>query len=238
MVLLFLAVMLASPSPSPTPHLKTIMTVKSSPLCGAFAAHVNAAIGSAVQNDQMLGSAILGLRSNDLSGSDLERNGEENRLTNLADAIYKQYRIGETEVTQLRDLAAKASDPDERASLKASADALGGVLYRQHLIQRDLDGFVAYLNASDMRTDMPSNEAYRPDMPVRPGAMSLFTGSAGEYWTPPGFHSTGLTVGHFSHEDDVRMAASASTDFQSRMPAILQDEMTAGSHIEQASVHC
>ncbi len=238
MVLLLLAVMLASPSPSPTPHLKTIMTVKSSPQCGAFAAHVNAAIGSAVQNDQSLGSAILDLRSNDLEGTVLDRNREENSLSNLASAIYKQYRTGETEVAQLRELAAKASDPDAKAALKASADALGGVLYRQHLIQRDLDGFVAYLNASDMLSDMPSDETYRPDMPVRPAAMSLRTGSAGEYWTPQGYHSTGLTVGEESHEDDVRMAASASADFQSRMPAILQDEMTAGSRIELASVHC
>ena len=77
---------------------------------------------------------------------------EIHHLNTLADAIYKQYRAGEREVNQLRDLAKQATDPEEQAELKAAADALGGALYRQHLMQRDLDGFVNFLYASDMMT--------------------------------------------------------------------------------------
>ncbi len=95
MVALLLSVLVAIPSPSPTPPLKTIITVKSSPMCGAFAAHVNAAIGSTVGNDQTLGTAILGLRSSGLAGNVIERNDEIQRLGNLADSIYHQFRIGE-----------------------------------------------------------------------------------------------------------------------------------------------
>jgi hypothetical protein len=240
-LLLLIALATAAPSPSPTPLLKTIVTVKSSPFCGAFAAHVNAAIGSAVANDQTLGTTILNLRSDDLGGNAIERNNEEQRLENLADAIYHQYRAGEAEVAQLRTLAAKASDPAEKASLKASADALGGALYRQHLIQRDLDGFVAFLDTSDMRAGMETFDQPPPELAAgRMGMTGAMTSGMGPYWLPPGYEQrvSALTVGHESHDDDVRMAAAASADFQNRLAAVLQDEMTAGNHIEQASDHC
>src|SRR5208283_5702596 len=92
------------------------------------------------------------LKRPDLDGSSLDRYSEITQLTALADAIYRQYRSGEAEIGTLRALEAQAADADEKAELKAADDALAGALYRQHLIQRDLDGFVAYLNAADMRT--------------------------------------------------------------------------------------
>jgi hypothetical protein len=226
-----------APSPSPTPLLKTIVTVKSSPLCGAFAAHTNAAIGSALANNQSLGTTILTLKSPDLAGSPLDRTSEIHHLNDLADQIYKQYRLGEKEVSLLRDLANQATDPDEKAALKAAADALGGALYRQHLMQRDLDGFVNYLYASDMMAsdDDPTQD---PDAPRRqflddvPGARPLV--GLSPIWTP----SEMPLAGTESLNDDVTMARAASTDFQQRIPALMQDEQTAGNRIETAADNC
>ncbi len=47
-----------------------------------------------------------------------------------------------------------------------------------------------------------------------------------------------LMVGTESLDDDLVMAKAASSDFQDRMPAVMKDELTAGSHIEQAADHC
>jgi hypothetical protein len=115
MLAIVLAALTVSPSPSPTPLLKTIITVKSTPLCGALAAHTNAAINSAVQNDQTLGSTIMTLRSGDLAGSSLDRYSEIHRLSSLADSIYKQYRAGLAEVNRMRELSKQATDPEEQA---------------------------------------------------------------------------------------------------------------------------
>jgi len=227
----------AEPSPSPTPLLKTIVTVKSSPLCGAFAAHTNAAITSAVQNDRNLGNTILTLRSPDLAGSSLDRESEIHHLGALADDMYKQYRLGLSEVNQLRSLAKTASDPDEQAALKAAADALGGALYRQHLIQRDLDGFLNYLYAADMM-DSDDDPTQDPEAPRRqfledvPGARPL-TGIS-PVWTP---YETPL-AGTETLRDDVTMAKAASHDFQDRLPAVMKDELTAGARIETAADNC
>ncbi|HTZ55652.1 MAG TPA: hypothetical protein VMB20_11370 [Candidatus Acidoferrum sp.] len=226
-----------APSPSPTPLLQTIVTVKSSPICGAFAAHTNAAIGSALANDQSLGTTILTLRSPDLAGTSLDRSSEIHHLNALADAIYKQYRAGEREVNELRDLANKATDPDEKAALRAVADALGGALYRQHLMQRDLDGLVNYLYASDMMSsdDDPTAD---PDVPRRqfledvPGAHPI-NGSL-PVWTP---QDTPL-AGTETLTDDVTMARAASQDFLTRLPALRLDEQTAGTRIETAADKC
>lgn len=238
MLAIVLAALTVSPSPSPTPLLKTIITVKSTPLCGAFEAHTNAAIGSAVQNDQTLGSTILTLRSGDLGGSGVDRHFEIHRLTSLADSIYKQYRAGLAEVNQLRSLAKQATDPEEQAEMKASADALGGALYRQHLIQRDLDGFVAFLEASDMMTDDIADGPRHPMTLDMPGAAPAETTA---YWRPSvqnALANPPLLVGSESLADDVAMSRAASVDFQGRMPAVMQDEVTAGSHIELAADHC
>jgi hypothetical protein len=238
MLAIVLAALTVSPSPSPTPLLKTIITVKSTPLCGALAAHTNAAINSAVQNDQTLGLTIMALRSSDLAGSNLDRYSEIHRLSSLADSIYKQYRAGLAEVNRMRELAKQATDPEEQAELKAAADALGGALYRQHLIQRDLDGFVAFLQASDMMTDDNADGPRHPMTQDMPGASPR---EMSAYWTPQyqnAIDHPPLLVGSESLDDDVTMSRAASHEFQTRMPAVMQDELTAGSHIELAADHC
>jgi hypothetical protein len=241
MVTLLLASLLAAvPLPLPTasaaPVLKTIVTVKSSSaFCGAFAAHVNSAIASAVDNDQTLATTITSLRSSDLGVDMVRRQNEINRLFQLGDDIYKQYRSGLNEVKQLRDLAAKTPDPNEKAAIKESADALGGALYRQHLVQRDLDGFAAYLQTGDIRDGMDPDY---PDQPHNVGGSFPASQVPMTVWTPDGWSTTGVGVGKESWSDDVAMANAAADDFLRRVPAILTDEMNAGSRIETAGDHC
>ena len=247
MLAVLLALATAAPSPSPTPEpLKTIVTVKTSPFCGAFASHVNSAISSAVDNDKALGSIMLTLRSNDLANTTITRNNELQQLQHVADDMYRAYRSGLSEVDRLRDLAKTAKDKDEQEQIKSSADALGGVLYRQHLIQRDLDGFIAYIQAGDMRRDSDPELATNNDML---GAGDSYTPSTHTlnspyYWAPVNLgrsvnNPSALPMpGNESWADDVEMASRASSDFQQRLPAIFADEQTAGTRISQANERC
>jgi len=245
MLALLLAVMTASPLPSPTPEpLKTILTVRSTTFCGEFATHVNNAIGNATRNDENLGKLIQTLRAPNLGGNEMERRLERMRLNNTADAMYREYRSGEDEVNHLRALAKSATDPEQKADLTASADALGGVLYRQHLIQRDMDGFLAYLDAGEMRGS--TNDLRLSDEAASPGVhpRSERTGflAPAPYWIPQGVPSNlqqdMLLPGDESATDDLRMARAASHDFESRLAAIFSDELNAGGHISSASDHC
>jgi hypothetical protein len=244
MLPLLLVVALTAPAPSPSSApLQTIVTVRSTTFCGQFATHVNNAIDAAVTNDQNLGRLIVGLRAPELSGDDLARRMEKQRLNNVADALYRQYRAGEDEVAHLRALAKNAPDPDQKKEMTDAADALGGVLYRQHLIQRDMDGFLAYLDASEMRADMNALR-HQDQADNQGGPIDPRTGQANPlpYWIPPNSslwnREMAMQPGDESPEQDLAMARAASADFASRLPAILHDELNAGGHVAAASDHC
>lgn len=244
LVALLVAVATATPAASPAPApLKTIVTVKSSPFCGQFAKHVDAAITSAIANDASLGSVVHILRRPDLEGSSLDRYAEITQLTALADAIYRQYRGGEKEIATLRALEAQAADADEKAELKAADDALAGALYRQHLIQRDLDGFIAYLNAGDMRTlsdaEKSDNIALFGEPDPHQAALDFDLKARADGTGKPPFTGPydGL-AGDESHEDDTRFAQQAAGDFTTRFAPLLGDEMNAATHIEAVSTRC
>ncbi|MBV8639567.1 MAG: hypothetical protein JO322_15925 [Candidatus Eremiobacteraeota bacterium] len=238
MFALVLAIITAVPGPSPTASaepLKTIVTVRSSPFCSEFATHVNAAIDHAVRNDATLGSVILTLHSNDLAENDLSRHNEIQRLENLGDSIYRDYRKGLDEVGKLRDLAKTASDEQEKTELTAAADALGGVLYRQHLIQRDLDGFTAYLDMTDMQREtnhVVLNREFGPGYDMTDAWSDALSTN---YMVQQ--HIAETSPMH-PPEQDVEMAGNASRDFEHRIPDILRDELTAGGHITEVSDRC
>jgi hypothetical protein len=242
--LLVAVVATATPAASPAPNpLKTIVTVKSSTFCGQFEKHVNSAISSAVTNDANLGSVVHILKRPDLEGSSLDRYSEITQLTALADSIYRHYRGGETEIATLRALEAQATDPVEKAELKAADDALAGALYRQHLIQRDLDGFVAYLNAADMRTlsdaERSDNIALFGEADPHQAALDFdlkapVNGTGHPPFTGP---YDGL-AGDETHEDDARYAQQAAGDFTTRFAPLVGDEMNAATHIEAVSTRC
>jgi len=247
LAVLLMAAAASTSAPSATPSaepLKTIVTVKSSPFCGQFAKGANAAITSVVTNDAALGTLLYSLRTNNLAGSSLGRYGTLEHLTSIADAMYRQYRSGEAAVNQLRSLEAQATDEAEKAELKAAADALGGALYRQHLIQRDLDGFLAYLYAGDMRKDSEDMQSVnlglfgstdsRYDKNIVMNARSAETGLGVRPYVSP---YAGL-AGDETPEDDERYATEAMDDFRSRLPAIAGDEVNAAGHIETVATRC
>lgn len=244
MLPLLLVVVLATPQPSPSSEpLKTIETVRSTSFCGEIATHVNAAIDAATGNDARLGSLITGLRNPDMAGNVLQRRNERIRLDNVASAMYKTYRAGEDEVGHLRALAKSATDKEQKKDLEDTADALGGVLYRQHLIQRDTDGFLAFLDAGEM---IGTYDDARKDDEIQMGGGGVDprTGLPNPqgYWIPRNVPFTVsrdlMRPGDESPLDDLRMAQAASLDFQTRLPAILTDELTAGGHVSAVSDKC
>ncbi len=246
-LILITAAALGSPSPAPSASpgpLKEIIRIRSSALCSEFATHVNAAIGSAVRNDTALGNLIVTLRSprnaDDLMDMGLRRRNAIDGIVAYADSITKDWKDGEKEVGRLRDLAQKSTDPDEKAELKASADALGGALWRQRKIARDLDGFIAYLYAEEMRLndhgewhaneatwDTPSNspgeDHMRAQIDAQNGALpSMWSSLPGDLYAP----------------NDQVLSYRAARDFEQSLPDIARDEGTAATHLLKANDNC
>jgi hypothetical protein len=212
--------------------LKEIIRIRSTSVCDEFATHVNAAIDSATKNDASLGSLITVLNqkknSDDLMAMGLRRRRAIDSLSALADSITKEWKDGEAEVTHLRDLAAKATDDQERADLKGSADSLGGVLWRQRKIARDLDGYVAYLYAEEMRQSDDWHVQQSEQIPPgwsgnRHSAFPEMMGSlAGDPFAPT----------------DWTLSVRAARDFTDRLPEIARDEGSAATHLSAANEHC
>jgi len=228
---ILLAALLPPPAPEPSAQsapLKTIVTVRSSSFCTQFAQHINDAIAAALSNDATMGTLILTLKTRDLSGNPFSRMGEIARLTQLGASIYANYRTGEGQVALLRNLESHASDEKQRVELKAAADALGGALYRQHLIQRDLDGFVAFLQAADMRRSVEPTGS-----PTNPPVMPV-TYNPSQYQHPLPFEAPGDET----LDDDVRLADEASDDFAQRLAPVRSDEIDAAGHIGSVSQGC
>lgn len=249
LALLLLVATLGSPQPTPTSSavagpLREIIRVHSTSLCENFDSHVNAAIGAATQSDQSLAGLIqtLGMRS---TGDDLNANGLRRRraidaLVSYADSLTANWKNGEDEVRRLRELAENATDPTQKIAIKASADALGGVLWRQREVARDLDGFVAYLYAEEMRWGdasqgealggLTSGSILNDPSQVRLHQHNPYTGQE-EMWTAlPGDEN--------QRPDDRILAQSAAGDFKNRLPDILSDESSAAANIIKAGERC
>lgn len=231
----------ASPAPSPTPPLKEIVHVRASAFCSQFAHHANSAIDSATRNDVALSSLISSLRSNAFAGNVISRNNEMLRLQQIADAITKDWRNGEGDVNELRKLAERATDPAEKKELKDSADALGGALWRQRKIARDLDGFVSYLHTRDMagidESQGDMNQALFGTRDARDTIRDVAIsrgGSGGSDWI---YSNPGLANEPTSAPISDQ-AAVAAHDFEQRIPDIVHDEINAAEHVTTASDNC
>jgi hypothetical protein len=140
-----------SPQPSATPALKTIATVRASARCAAIITHANSAISTALDNDQVIGQTISQLRLTNLDdGNPVHRRNGLNALGDLAKRLVMQARAGDDEVKRLRKIAAETKDPEEAKALKVFADQLGGALWDQQKVGRDLNGFLAFQDMRDM----------------------------------------------------------------------------------------
>ncbi|MHB8145647.1 MAG: hypothetical protein ACYDGM_00095 [Vulcanimicrobiaceae bacterium] len=232
---LLLALASVTPAPSATPAtlapLHEIMRVRSSALCAEFASHANGAIDATTTNDSTLLGLIDSLGTTAMDDNVIAYNREIVTLQNLANNITRQWSIGEREVGQVRALAAKSTNPQEKLELMASANALGGALWRQRRIARDLGGFVAFLEANQMLSSNTGGER----------AASAMVDPRGPYFIP------GITApppdplpfpGAADDPSPDAQAMAAAKDFQGRLGAIGQDEIQSAVHIEQASEGC
>jgi hypothetical protein len=209
-----------TPVPAPT-QLKEIGRVHST-VCVNIVVHANSAISSALRNDAMLARTVSRLRNADLESSGLGMERGISDLDRMAGALNDDAVHGEGEVERLRAIARQTKDPTRKAELEAFADALGGALYRQKTVARDLGGFVAYLEAREMsaKPDDKIADAVRPDT----------TQAA------PLTRATPATALQDGSPND--MALAAAGDFTTRMQDIARDEGAAASHVEDAVSGC
>ena len=231
-----------SPSPSPAPVLREIAHVRASELCSEFAVHANSAIDSATRNDIALGSLDTTLRYTDFDRDELSRRNGMDRLRNLADAVTKDWKDGMREVGRLRDLAKKATDPNEKAELKDSADALGGALWHQRVLARDLDGFLAYEDARQMAsTDEATGDMNQSLFGARDMHQAAEQGipetRGGTRAAPTPFETVGLAGDRNAPSVDSQALAAAGY-YESQFPNIVRDEIGAALHVENASEGC
>jgi hypothetical protein len=228
-------------SPSPAPVLQEIAHVRASASCAELVTHANAAIGIALGNDQLLLRTIDGLQTNKLDGNEIEHRNGLDELGNFALQLNTQAMHGDAEIKRLRAIAAKATDPQGKAELTAFANWLGGALWRQRKIARDLNGFIATMDAKDMaKPDEGQLDIYGTQDPMAPNGMTaprLLTVNA--LPTTEGFPQAGPPREFGYHElTEGEMALAAARDFELRIPEINNDEAMAADHVVGATSGC
>lgn len=230
-----------SPSASPTPLLKTIATIRVSPRCAAIITHANSAITSALSNDQVIGQTISTLRFTDLDdGNPIHRNKGLNALGDLAKSLMMTARSGDDEVKRLRKIASETKDPQEAKALKDFADTLGGALWSQQKVARDLNGFLAYQDFRDMaqwsEADQHMNQAnFGVSDPLAENPRDIqHYGANGQPIATPHPH-----LGHDPNEPtSTQQAKWAADDFQNRIQTIMRDENLAAGKVDGAIQGC
>lgn len=228
-----------TPQPSASPALKTIATIRVSPRCAAIITHANSAISTTLDDDQIIASTITQLRLTNLDdGNPLHRKHGLDALGDFAKRLMMQARAGDDEVKRLRKVASETKDPQESKALKDFADTLGGALWSQQKVARDLNGFLAYQDFRDMaqfdEAQQQSNEAvFGTADPLAHRTARLPDQAAnGEPSAPPAF-------GHNPDEATATQQAKlAADDFQSRIPIILRDENLAAGKVDDAIQGC
>jgi hypothetical protein len=225
-----------TPSASAAPQLKTIATVRVSPRCASIITHANSAISTTLSNDQIIGQTITTLRLTDLDdGNAIHRNNGLKALGDLAKNLMQAARSGDDEVKRLRKLAAETKDPDSAKALKDFANELGGALWRQQKVARDLNGFLAYQDFHEMAQWDDSQKAMN---------QATFGVSDPLSQMPQDFQHAGAPTPHprLGHDSDdataTQQAKWAADDFQNRIPEIMRDENLAAGNIDGAIKGC
>ena len=240
-----LAAAAPAPAPAPTPALKVIANVRSIPRCAAIVTHANSAISSALDNDMVITQTITRLRMVDLDdGNPVHRRNGLQALGDLAKTLVRQARGADNEVKRLREMAKASSDPDEAKDLKGFADELGGALWRQQTIGRDLNGYLATVDFHDMTKFDEGQRALNqaafgvPDplaqTPVEARGAVNKPANANVISPPMPEH-----LGHeHGYPTATEQAHAAASDFQARIPGISVDESAAASRIDGALKGC
>ena len=226
--------------PSASPALKTIATVRASARCAAIITHANSAISTTLDNDAVIASTITQLRLTNLDdGNPLHRKHGLDALGDLAKRLMMQSRAGDDEVKRLRKVAAQTKDPNEAKALKEFADTLGGALWSQQKVARDLNGFLAYQDFRDMSQfdegQQESNEAIfgsADPLAHRTTRLPDQAQSANMATAPP-------AIGHDPNEATAtEQAKLAADDFEKRIPVIVRDENLAAGRVDGAIQGC
>jgi hypothetical protein len=229
-----------SPQPSPSPGLKTIANVRASARCADIITHANAAIDKTLSNDIVISQTISALRFTNLDdGNAIHRRNGFTSLGELAKTLMIQARSGDDEVKRLRKIAAASKDTPEGKALKQFADELGGALWRQQKIARDLNGFLAYEDFHDMSQwsegDQKMNESVFgvPD-PQEQMPTDFQVRTPNGTWSPMHPH-----LGHDPNEPTAtEYERAAADDFQQRIPDIVLDENQAATRVDNALTGC
>lgn len=232
---------LPSPAPSPqAPALKTIATVRASARCADIITHANSAIDKTLNNDAVISQTITALRMTNLDDTnDIQRRNNLNSLGDMAKTLMQQARSGDDEVKRLRALAKKSKDPNEAKALSDFADELGGALWRQQKIARDMNGFLAYVDFHDMaqwsEADQSMNKAvFGVKDPLAQPPPEMNRSMNGNYW-----HPMPPALGHDPSDPTPGVQAKwAADDFQKRIPDIVLDESHAATHVDPALTGC
>lgn len=237
-----------APQPTATPALKTIASVRSTSRCAAIITHANSAIATTIDDDALIGQTITMLRVTNLDdGNAIHRHNGLNALGELAKKLTQQARAGDDEVKRLRKIASETKNPKDAKALKDFADELGGALWRQQKIARDLNGYLAYEDFRDMSTlDESQKQANEgvfgvPDptleTPVNiAGAHAVYGSGPNAGQAAP---SLPPLIGHDPNQPSSNdYARAAASDFQQRTAAILVDENDAASRVDGAINGC
>ncbi|MFN2448373.1 MAG: hypothetical protein ABR508_01080 [Candidatus Baltobacteraceae bacterium] len=230
-----------TPQPSPAPALKTIATVRSSSRCAEIITHANSAIGTTLANDLLVGRTIAALRYTNLDdGNPIHRRNGLNALGDMAKTLTQQARSGDDEVKRLRKLSGQTKDAAQAKELKDFADELGGALWRQQKIARDVNGLLAYEDMKDMaalgESDRNINIATvgvadpQSELPRDFAARD----AAGRFYDP-----FPAGIGHDPNDPTAtQYAKAAADDFAGRIHDIIHDETQAAGHIDGAVQNC
>lgn len=231
-----------APSASPPPTLKVIATVRASTACAEIAAHANSAISSALANDGSLTQTIGALRAVELDGNEIKHRNGLDALGEYAKTINLQALAGDGEIKRLRKLAAATTDPAKKKELIEFANWLGGAMWRQRKIARDLNGFVATMDYYDMSTWDDSQKNMDVALFGNPDPRPVFIGELAPTTQVRTIYG-GVQGGPIAPPRQQRptydaMAQAAAKDFELRLPAISNDESLAASHVDGVFAGC
>lgn len=246
-----------APSPSPAPaapasQLRVIASVRSTPRCAEIVTHANSAIGTALDDDLLIGQTVTRLRLVNLDdGNPIHRHNGLNALGDLAKNLMKQARSGDDEVKRLRALAHDSKDPQEQKDLADFANALGGALWRQQKIARDLNGYLAAVDFQDMAKfddgQQQMNQAtfgVSDPLTDEPAAVQQMEASNKRLEQNASTYDPrrSMTPGPLGHErytsTATQEAQAAAADFQAREPSITTDENSAAHYADGAFKNC
>ncbi|MDP9110549.1 MAG: hypothetical protein M3M96_02820 [Candidatus Eremiobacteraeota bacterium] len=240
----------AAPKPvatTPPARLKEIVHVRASAHCAEIATHANSAISTTLHNDEVLSQTISQLRTLNLDdGNPIHRRNGLAGLGDLAKSLMQQAIAGDSEVKRLRDLAASSTESEQKKELKNFADALGGALWRQHKVARDLNGFLASVDYHDMKQLSDSQRAMNnavfgvaDPMAELPADVRAATTMNRSSQRSPNLGVDGERVpAMFGEPTTTGQARAAAEDFQARIADISNDEAIAANNVTGAVGDC